>query len=322
MSIKISLHLLLVLSLLGLALPVSAQKYVCMEMNVGDICMELHPEAAPITVANFLKYVNDGDYNQTMIHRSVPGFVIQGGGFYGGADTLGLPVPKDPTIRNEFALSNLRGTVAMAKLGTDPNSATSQWFVNLANNSSNLDFANGGFTVFATVVKGMDVMDKIAAFRRVDLDGDRGSTFDTVPVNISITATSYNLEDLVHVNRAYATETIPARVLAYQCSASSPTDTLTEFCGTYLTFPVDVNGQLLEATMTLSASMPSLIFNVDLSTLKAIVDTGQARASYNPTSRVLTLPSVRAGARAFVNVQLLLTNASTLEFTLKSFAPR
>ena len=321
MSTKTSLNLLLVVSLLGLALPVAAQKYVCMEMNAGDVCLELHPQYAPVTVANFLKYVNECDYNQTLIHRSVPGFVIQGGGYYSGNQTLGLPVPKDPAIRNEFSRSNLRGTVAMAKLSTDPNSATSQWFINLGNNS-NLDTTNGGFTVFATVVKGMDVVDTIAGFRLANLVGDLGSAFDTVPVNVSATATLINLEDLVHVKRAYATDTLTAAALPYQCSASSPADTLTEFCGTYLTFPVDVNGQLLEATMTLSASTPSLVFHVDRGTLKAIVDTGQVRASYNPASKVLTLPSVRAGARAFVNVQLLLTNTATLEFTLTGFVPR
>ncbi|NNL56465.1 MAG: hypothetical protein HKO71_01815, partial [Pseudomonadales bacterium] len=110
----------------------------------------------------FLNYVNDGDYDQSFIHRSVAGFVVQGGGFR-YIEPYFYSVPTEPTITNEFALSNVRGTVAMAKKENDPNSASSQWFINLADNSANLDAQNGGFTVFGTVVLGMDVADAIAA---------------------------------------------------------------------------------------------------------------------------------------------------------------
>lgn len=113
-----------------------------------------------MTVQNFVNYVEDGDYLNTIIHRSVPGFVLQGGGFkIAGIATAQNPqnalsvIPTDPPVQNEFSRnrSNLRGTIAMAKLGTDPNSATSQWFFNLADNSANLDNQNGGFTVFGEV---------------------------------------------------------------------------------------------------------------------------------------------------------------------------
>ena len=113
---------------------------------------------APLTVENFLNYVNDGDYVNSIIHRSVPGFIIQGGGFT--VEQLEVEeVPADPPVVNEFSSerSNLRGTIAMAKLDDDPDSATSQWFFNLNDNSENLDNQNGGFTVFGEVLSEADL---------------------------------------------------------------------------------------------------------------------------------------------------------------------
>ena len=133
-------------------------------------------QGAPLTVQNFLNYVNDGDYVNTIIHRSVPDFVIQGGGFTvdGLVDVLDNPasaigvIPSDPPVVNEFSSerSNLRGTIAMAKLGGDPDSATNQWFFNLNDeNSANLDNQNGGFTVFGEVLgqSDLDILDAIAS---------------------------------------------------------------------------------------------------------------------------------------------------------------
>ncbi len=145
---------------------------------LGNFEIELLDTMAPATVANFLKYVADGAYADSFIHRSVPGFIVQGGGFT-FTSTGVVAIPTDPPVLNEFNLSNLRGTVAMAKLGNDPNSATSQWFVNLADNSANLDGQNGGFTVFGKVLgNGMSVVDAIAAVPTFDA----GSPFDTIPL--------------------------------------------------------------------------------------------------------------------------------------------
>lgn len=130
---------------------------------LGDFDLELLEDTAPVTVENFLKYVRDGDYVDMFFHRSVPGFVVQGGGFIFD-ETLGQPVAvqEDPPIANEFNVSNTRGTVAMARLSGQPDSATSQWFVNLEDNTA-LDSMDGGFTVFARVLgDGMDVVDAIA----------------------------------------------------------------------------------------------------------------------------------------------------------------
>ena len=157
--------------------------------GVGTIDILLLEKQAPKSVANFVNYVNAGTFNNTIIHRSEPGFVIQGGGFTPtGAD---ITPPGTTPVQNEFSpqRSNIRGTVAYAKLGSDPNSATSEFFYNLADNSSNLDNQNGGFTVFGRVVgSGMTVADGIASMQRVnathggDNIGGLNDAFNHLPV--------------------------------------------------------------------------------------------------------------------------------------------
>lgn len=144
--------------------PAHAEVVVRMETSLGDIDIQLYDAAAPNTVANFLNYVRNNAYNGTFIHRSLPGFVLQGGGYY-HLSSLYLEIPTDPPIVNEFdpSRSNVRGTIAMAKVENDPDSATSQWFFNLVDNSADLDEQNGGFSVFGEVIgDGMQVVDAIA----------------------------------------------------------------------------------------------------------------------------------------------------------------
>ena len=124
------------------------------QTSAGNINVELFDKDTPITVANFYEYANSGRYNDTFFHRLVDGFVLQGGGFAFDDTTDTFPeVTEDPTIQNEFntTRSNLASTIAMAKLGGDPNSASSQFFFNLGDNSDNLDTQNGGFTVFGKI---------------------------------------------------------------------------------------------------------------------------------------------------------------------------
>jgi peptidyl-prolyl cis-trans isomerase A (cyclophilin A) len=141
---------------------------------------------APLTVQNFLSYVNAGSYTNSIIHRSVPNFVVQGGGFTVNNLSLGL-VPTNPPVQNEFSAnrSNIRGTIAMAKVGSNPNSATNQWFFNLADNSSNLNNQNGGFTVFGQVLSQTD-LGVINAIANVPVFNGRGisSAFTNLPLNI------------------------------------------------------------------------------------------------------------------------------------------
>jgi uncharacterized protein (TIGR03437 family) len=163
----------------ALLCPGAAAQTVRFQTNMGNIDVVLLPESAALTVANFLNYVNRGAYSNSFFHRSVPGFIIQGGGFTFGSSGA-REIPGDPPVRNEFRVSNTRGTLAMAKLGNNPNSATNQWFFNLANNAGNLDNQNGGFTVFGRVADaaGLAVMDRIAALQVYDA----GAPFDNLPL--------------------------------------------------------------------------------------------------------------------------------------------
>ena len=150
---------------------------VLIETSLGPIKVELDGDKAPVTVANFLAYVDDQFYDDTVFHRVIPDFMIQGGGFAPG---LRQKTTK-ATIKNESAngLLNKRGTLAMARTSA-PDSATAQFFINLKDNSF-LDKANAqdkvGYCVFGKVVEGLDVVDKIKAVPT----GRRG-TYENVPL--------------------------------------------------------------------------------------------------------------------------------------------
>ncbi len=137
--------------------------------SLGLLDVELFDHEKPATVRNFLYYIRSGAYSNSFVHRLVPGFIVQGGGFtVTNASSTNFfsaydAVAEFGRVTNEFLvgerLTNSFGTIAMAKLGDDPNSATSQWFFNLANNSTNLDNQNGGFTVFGRVLAATNATD-------------------------------------------------------------------------------------------------------------------------------------------------------------------
>lgn len=136
----------------------------------------------------------------------MPGFIIQAGGFAYSNQQFSY-VPADPAVPNEFNLSNVRGTVAMAKLGSDPDSATNQWFINLADNAANLDNQNGGFTVFGTVTSGMAIADAIANLDIINAD----SPFNSLPIrNFSSLSNPVVWDDhLVLINQATEVVNVP-----------------------------------------------------------------------------------------------------------------
>lgn len=163
-------HLLLgaiILFILGLTIfPCKAKEKnpkVAFKTTMGNIQLELFPAKAPLTVGNFLAYVNSGFYDGVIFHRVIPNFMIQGGGFTPGMKKK----PTKPPIKNEAGnrLANKRGTIAMARTN-EINSATSEFFINVVNNA-HLDHQNNsadgfGYCVFGRVIKGMDVVDQIA----------------------------------------------------------------------------------------------------------------------------------------------------------------
>ncbi len=135
---------------------------VTMVTSMGTIVLDLNPNAAPRTVTNFLQYVSSGFYSNLIFHRVIPGFVIQSGGFMTGMSPVNPPYASI-NLETPNGLSNLTGTLAMART-SDPNSATSQFYINVADNS-NLDYIdsnNPGYAVFGKVVTGLDVVNAIA----------------------------------------------------------------------------------------------------------------------------------------------------------------
>ena len=173
-----------------------------LETPVGTLCIELLRDDAPLHVANFLFYLGQGLMVDTFFHRSVPGFIVQGGGFTVGASdyeavpalngtvtnepcTLDIPDPLNPGGQICSERGNERGTVALAKLGGDPNSGSTNWFINLADNRSNLDNQNGGFTVFGRLVDGsIAVADALAALPIATADDIawNQSSFTSTPI--------------------------------------------------------------------------------------------------------------------------------------------
>jgi peptidyl-prolyl cis-trans isomerase A (cyclophilin A) len=155
------------------------------ETALGRVDVNLYDRRTPATVANFLSYVNSGNYTNVVMHRSVSGFVVQGGAFTFPGNLPFANITERSAVANEPLLSNVRGTIAMAKLPGSVSSATSQWFFNMANNSANLDVQNGGFTVFGEVTAGgMAVLDAINALPTFSAS----NSLDTLPLRNYTTA--------------------------------------------------------------------------------------------------------------------------------------
>ena len=156
--------------------------------SLGEFDIQLFDDVAPLTVQNFLNYVERGAYDGSMIHRGATDDLFQGGGFRPGPpqsfpDDFPVPIATDPPIPNEFSASNVAYTIAMA-LADDPNSATSQWFINVVDNSSRLDPLL--FTVFGSVVEGRDTVDTIGQLTSYDLTSyvpaEFADEFEIVPM--------------------------------------------------------------------------------------------------------------------------------------------
>jgi len=239
---------LLACAFLCIAGAVHAQNtMVRIQTTQGSMDMTLLDSEAPITVANFLAYVRGGDYVNVLFHRnawyaSTPPapFVIQTGGFNVTKATGAFGyVASRGAIQNEFGAtrSNLRGTVAMAKVGTDPNSATSQWFVNMNDNNTFLDSQNGGFTVFGRLTApGLAIADRIAALPDAHWD----PPFEDLPLQEWIPGQNTYVNNLVLIT--------DARTLTAQTSADRIFNYLEALFPQYLEPPNGEPGQALGYT--------------------------------------------------------------------------
>ena len=165
----------------------SSMPRVTLSTNMGDIVVELNPAKAPLSSANFIEYVQSGQYNGTVFHRVIDNFMIQGGGF----DQNMQQKPTRAPIQNEAnnGLKNSRGTIAMARTG-DPHSASSQFFINVKDNAF-LDHTSPtpqgwGYTVFGQVVEGMDVVDKIKVVQTGNMGGHQNVPIQPIVINQAV----------------------------------------------------------------------------------------------------------------------------------------
>jgi len=195
--------------------PLPSGPVVILTTSMGKIKIGLHKDKAPITVDNFIKYVHAGHYDGTIFHRVMPHFMIQGGGL----DPDMTERPARPPIKNEArnGLRNSRGTVAMART-EDPNSATSQFFINVKDNHA-LDFGirGAGYAVFGEVLEGMDVVDKI-----VNVPTSSKGIHENVPETPVVIKTAREVPAAAPVSPAPASAAPPSPKAASPSPAGSP----------------------------------------------------------------------------------------------------
>ncbi len=200
---------------------------VVIETNFGDIGLELFVEQAPVTVDNFLQYTNTGFYDFLIFHRIIPGFMIQGGGYFIYQNTVYQASRGDAIVNESYnGLSNLRGTIAMAR-SQDPNSATSEFYINHVDNPE-LDrsqAADGlGYCVFGRVISGMDVVDAIAQVPTGNIGG--GFThFPSIPayiVKVQLAPPSYWLAGDLNNNGIVDFEDFALLAAGYPAEPGSP----------------------------------------------------------------------------------------------------
>jgi peptidyl-prolyl cis-trans isomerase A (cyclophilin A) len=297
---QVKLYLILAASFL-LSVQSASATTVRVSTSLGDFSIELFDDVTPITVANFLNYVNSGRFNGTVIHRSEPGFVIQGGWLSYNAATNQLdPITLDVATQNEFSVSNTRGTVAMAKVEGDPNSATSQWFVNLADNSAKLDGQNGGFTAFGRVIgDGMTVVDNIAA-----------QPIFTIAGITNFPLLNYSSSDEMIGTSNFVNIAVVVEVPNYFDEASGRL---------HVTVDAGASG-LASMAFSITATEPSAIVQLDLSSVAVLTQTVDKIATFDAETGRLVLPEiVISGEVAFRNLSFILTDVEQLLFTLESF---
>lgn len=306
-------HLTGALALLAglVANPTEAGTLVRVGTSLGDFTIELLDDTAPVTVQNFLNYVTRGDYDQTYINRLERSFVIQGGGYRFQPFVGPIDVPADPPIVNEFKVSNTRGTLAMAKLENQPDSATNQWFINLVDNSSSLDPQNGGFTVFGTVLgNGMAVVDAIASLPFVSLGAKASSAPFITDSFTSPTQFVYVKMDVVDRFSDAANVFEAGRGLLF------------------LSVNVDNGAERWSVNLQQvsdGSNGGEVAFQVDSLSVIRLRANFEGHATYATSDQRLRIPALEVnwGDRVQVvqNVVMRMTDATALRFTLESFQP-
>lgn len=295
-----------------------ADTLVRVSTSVGSFIIELFDEAAPDTVSNFLGYVDRGDYARSLFHRSEPDFVVQAGAFRWQRDCAAGMAPNtcaatiiqsQGSVRNEPGASNTRGTLAMAKLGGNPDSATSQWFVNLADNTG-LDEQNGGFTVFGRVLgDGLAVADAIN---------------DLPVINVGGEAQQLPVRDFNAQGGQLPVEANLVLINMHRVDRFSAAVNVFEFGTAVLTTSVDA-GSLgnISLNMHLFSDGPELLFDIIPSSIVPLAAAPEGRGVFDETDQRLRLPQVELNDNGQVsvinNVVMRLTDAAQLRFVVESY---
>ncbi len=284
----------------------SAGTIVRINTSLGYYSIELLDDIAPANVQNFLNYVNREAYDGTYLHRVLPGFVVQGGGFTFQPFVGPVPVLADPPVVNEFNVSNTRGTVAMAKLDGDPDSATTQWFVSLADNSGNLDNNNGGFTVIGNVLgEGMEILDAIATLPTVNLGTNTPDAPYVTPVYEGPSSFVYTSAEVV--------ERFSGAAHVYEVNSGK----------LFSIVSVDNGAALVALNFSTVSAANEVIVEVDVKSLISKKDSFDGIASYTTSDGRLTIPSLEvfdgSSVSVLTNVVFVLSNPASNQFILESF---
>lgn len=306
-SCKYVTYLFLFFLFSSFAVSAGAGTIVRVSTSIGDFSIELLDGTAPITVQNYLNYVNRNDYNGTYIHRAIDDFVVQGGAFRFKLFEGPIDVPTDPPIANEFkGVSNTRGTVAMAKIGGDPNSATNQWFVNLIDNLV-LDVTDGGFTVFGQVLgEGMQIVDAIDDLPTVSLGQAKA------PYAPYFTQTYNNPLDFVYIN-VEVTERFSSALHVFESAT-----------GLLITsVDIDNGSNFISLNFNVVPSESEVVVKANLDSVIPRQASLSGVATFSTSDNRLRIPSLEVnldGAVSLVsNVVFVLSDAANFLFTLESF---
>ncbi len=287
-----------------------ANTIVRISTSMGDFSLELFDTATPVTVQNFLSYVNSGAFNGSYFHRLVEDFVVQGGAYKFVPFQGAVIIPTNDPIVNEYGIPNTRGTVAMAKVGGNPNSATSQWFVNLADNSASLDERNnGGFTVFGRVLgDGMLVLDRINELTTYNL----GSTHAELPLRDFGASASLGAANFVAMNAEVVQRYSSAlSVFEYHSGILQTTVDGGETLGTY------------SLNLSLQNDLPGIVFKLNADSLVDLGISPDDRATFSSDDNRLRIPYLElnnnGNVSAITNVVFVLSDATNWLFTLESY---
>jgi len=306
--------------------PANSNVIIHMEVQQGAqaaqiVNIKLFNELTPATVSNFLKYVNNGNYNNSFFHRNatktvdntVTDFIIQGGAFTfdpllnDGTFTLGAggiqEIPAYPAISNEFAKSNTLGTIAMEKLSGNPDSATNQWLINLADNASILDNQNGGFTVFGEIISnGMNIINLMAAVPVFNKSAIHPA-FSELPLESYTTGAIIkdNLVTITAINERFSVTSV------YNMAGAVVGDTLE---------PEDVDFGIITVGNVVTATVTIKNRHVDTLTIGGIANIDLLSVPYMITSESCTNVSLIQNASCVISISFTPVSESKFDDTL------